>query len=84
MHQLLERQPPRSQESTPQQLERRYRRVQTALTGATASYEALSESPNVSERQLERTRREVEELQRHLNEVLESLERAEELEDQST
>jgi chromosome segregation ATPase len=61
------------------QLERRYRHIQDALTSATASYEALRESAGGSERQLERTRVHVQSLQRQLSQVLESLERAEEL-----
>jgi hypothetical protein len=64
------------------QLERRYRHIQDALTSATASHEALRESAGGSERQLERTRLHVLNLQRQLSQVLESLERAEELQDQ--
>jgi chromosome segregation ATPase len=64
------------------QLERRYRHIQDALTSATANYEALRESAGSSERQLERTRVHVQSLQRQLSQVLESLEKAEDLQDQ--
>ena len=83
MYQLLERSQPRSPESRLQRLERRYRRIQNALVSATASHEAMREEAGSSERQLERSRLQVEALQRQLSEVLESLERAEDQEDSS-
>jgi F0F1-type ATP synthase membrane subunit b/b' len=82
MRQMSDRHDQRDNESRLQQLERRYRRIQDALTSASASHEALRESPGSSERQLERTRLQVQTLQRQLSQVLESLERAEELQDQ--
>jgi chromosome segregation ATPase len=64
------------------QLERRYRHIQDTLTSATASYEALRESAGSSERLLERARLHVQSLQRQLSQVLESLEKVEDLQDQ--
>jgi len=81
MRLIIEPRDPRDHASRIQQLERRYRRVQDALTSATASHEALRDSPGSSERQLERARLQVQTLQRQLAQVLESLEKAEELED---
>ena len=71
-----------SNETRVHQLERRYRRVQNALTSTTASYEAMRESTGSSERQLERARLQMQRLQLQLSQVVESLERAEELQDQ--
>ncbi|HVO07393.1 MAG TPA: hypothetical protein VMT83_11445 [Burkholderiaceae bacterium] len=81
MRLIIEPRNPRDHATRVQQLERRYRRVQNALTSATASHEALRELPASSERQLERARLQVQTLQRQLAQVLESLERAEELEE---
>ena len=82
MRQMPDRHDQRDNDTRLHQLERRYRRIQDALTSATASHEALRESAGASERQLERTRLQVQTLQRQLSQVLEALERAEELEDQ--
>ena len=84
MHQMLEQQQPRSTESRLQQLERRYRRVQDSLTNAIASHESLREEPGSSDRALERTRMEVQVLQRQLRQVLDSLDKVEELEDSAS
>jgi len=81
MRLTIEPRDPHDSASRIRQLERRYRRVQDALTSATASHEALRESPDSSERQLERARLQVHTLQRQLAQIVESLERAEELED---